>query len=135
MEHLMLGDKKKDKDTEELLHDGKGIWFQVNREINPPHGLRQLQRLLREIDPEGHSAAIAGLDRVLVLKNPELLPRTNLIFIAGGDVPSRKDQNSLIPWEEVPEEYTAEGDLQVVELILRDGDKLIDGIYDALWTT
>jgi hypothetical protein len=24
-------------------------------------------------------------------------------------------------------------DLQVVELVLRDGDDLIDGVYDALW--
>lgn len=54
-------------------------------------------------------------------------------MISGGDVPSRKPKTSLIPWEVVPEEYTAPHDLQVVELILNDGDKLIDGVYDALW--
>ena len=132
---LMFGKKKKNPATEELEHDGKGIWFEINRDIPAPHGLRQLQRLLREIDPDGYSAAIAKLDRVLVVRNAEPLPRTNLIMISGGDVPSRTSQHSLIPWEEVPEDYTAPHDLQVVELILNDGEMLIDGVYDALWAT
>ena len=63
------------------------------------------------------------------------MPSTNLIMISGGDVPSRTSQHSLIPWEEVPEDYTAPHDLQVVELILNDGEMLIDGVYDALWAT
>jgi hypothetical protein len=130
---LMYGKKKRNPDTEELEHDGKGIWFQINRDIPAPHGLRQLQRLLREIDPNGYSAAIARLDRVLVVRNAEPLPRTNLIMISGGDVPSRKSKTSLIPWEAVPDDYTAPHDLQVVELILHDGNDLIDGVYDALW--
>lgn len=48
-------------------------------------------------------------------------------------MPSRESKQSLIPWEKLPEEYTAPHDLQVVELILKDGDRLIDGVYDALW--
>ena len=84
-------------------------------------------------DPDGYSAAIARLDRVLVVRNAEPLPRTNLILISGGDVPSREANVSLIPWHETPEDYTAPHDLQVVELILKDGDDLIDGVYDALW--
>ncbi len=130
---LMYGRKKQNPATGELEHDGKGIWYQVNRDIPAPHGLRQLQRLLREIDPEGYSAAITTLDKVLVAKGAQALPRTNLIMIAGGNVPSRKAQCSLIPWDEVPEDYTAPHDLQVVELILTDGDHVIDGVYDALW--
>lgn len=133
--NLMHGKKKRNKKTKKLEHDGKGIWFQINRDIPVPHGLRQLQRLLREIDPDGFSAAIARLDRVLVVRNAEPLPRTNLIMISGGDVPSRVPQTSLIPWNEVPEDYRAPHDLQVVELILRDGEMLINGIYDALWAT
>ena len=132
---LMYGEKKKNKKTGELEHDGKGVWFQINRDIPAPHGLRQLQRLLREIDPDGYSAAIAKLDRVLVVRNADPLPRTNLILISGGDVPSRKPQTTLIPWQKVPEEYTAPHDLQVVELVLRDGEVLIDRVYDALWAT
>lgn len=130
---LMYGKKKKNTVTKRLEHDGKGIWFQINRDISAPHGLRQLQRLLREIDPDGYSAAIAKLDRVLVVRDAEPLPRTNLILISGGDVPSREAKHSLIPWEELPEDYMAPHDLQVVELILNDGDDLIDGVYDALW--
>lgn len=130
---LMYGKKKKNPNTGELEHDGRGIWFQINQDIPAPHGLRQLQRLLREIEPHGYSAAIASLDRVLAVRNAEPLQRTNLIMISGGDVPSRKPKTSLIPWEAVPEEYTAPYDLQVVELILNDGDDLIDGVYDALW--
>lgn len=127
--NMMYGKKKKNSDE----HDGKGIWFQINQDIPAPHGLRQLQRLLREIDPDGYSAAIARLDRVLVVRNAEPLPRTNLIMISGGDVPSRTAKTSLIPWEAVPEEYKVPHDLQVVELILKDGEDLIDGVYDALW--
>lgn len=130
---LMYGKKKTDPNTGVATHDGKGIWYQVNRDIPAPHGLRQLQRLLQEIDPEGYSAAIATLDRVLVVRNAEPLPRTNLVMISGGDVPSRKAKTSLIPWEKKPADYTAPHDLQVVEVILRDGDDLIDGVYDALW--
>ncbi|WP_442807665.1 hypothetical protein [Trinickia soli] len=135
VDELMYGKKSKNPDTGKLEHDGKGIWYQVNRDIPVPHGLRQLQRLLREIDPEGYSAAIATLDRVLVVKDARPLPRTNLILISGGDVPSREARYSLIPWEEIPDDYTAPHDLQVVELILSDGDSVIDGVYDALWST
>lgn len=130
---LLYGKKKTDPATGIAAHDGKGIWFQINRDIPAPHGLRQLQRLLREIDPDAFSAAIATIDRVLVVKGAEPLPRTNLIMISGGDVPSRKAKTSLIPWEALPDDYTAPHDLQVVELILTDGEDLIDGVYDALW--
>lgn len=134
VEELMHGKKRKNPATDELEHDGKGVWYQVNRDIPAPHGLRQLQRLLREIDPDGYSAAIATLDRVLVVKEAQPLPRTNLILISGGDVPSREATHPWICWDEVPDDYKAPHDLQVVELILRDGDKLIDGVYDALWS-
>ncbi|WP_369821530.1 hypothetical protein [Novosphingobium sp. CF614] len=77
---------------------------------------------------------IAGpVQQILVTRNAQPLPRTNLILISGGDVPSREATHSLILWDAVPEDYTAAHDLQVVELILKDGDKLIDGVYDALW--
>lgn len=132
---LMHGKKKINKKANKLEHDGKGIWFQINRDIPAPHGLRQLQRLLREIDPDGYSLAIARLDRVLVVRNAQPLPRTNLIMISGGDVPSRGPRTSLIPWKKVPEDYTSPHDLQVVELILRDGETLIEGVYDALWAS
>jgi hypothetical protein len=133
IETLMLGKWVTNSDTGERTRSGKGVWYEVNRDTPVPHGLRQLQRLLQERDPDGHGAAILSLDKALALRKPEPIPRTNLILIAGNDVPTRDEGHSLIPWEEVPEEYLAPHDLQVVELILNDGGDLIDQIYDALW--
>lgn len=133
IETLMLGKLVKDEATGHRSRSGKGIWYEVNRDIPVPHGLRQLQRLLQERDPVGYGAAILSLDKALVLHNPVPMPRTNLILIAGNDVPSRGEGMSLIPREQAPEEYSAPHDLQVVELILNDGGVLIDQIYDSLW--
>jgi len=133
IETLMLGKWVKSKDTGKRTRSGKGIWHEVNRDTPVPHGLRQLQRLLQERDPDGHGAAILSLDKALALRNPVPIPRTNLILITGNDVPTRPEREPLIPWEKMPEEYTAPHDLQVVELILNGGVDLIDHIYDALW--
>lgn len=130
---LMLGDWETDENTGERVRSGKGVWFEVNRDTPAPHGLRQLQQILKERDPQTYSNTIVSLDRVLMLRNPQPLPRTNLILITGNDVPTREKAHSLIPWEATPPEYTASHDLQVVELILNDGGDLIDQIYDALW--
>jgi hypothetical protein len=130
---LMHGKEVTNKKTGVTKNNGRGIWALVNKDIPAPHGLRQLQRLLRENDPEGYSAAILSLDRVLVMRGAQPLARTNLILIAGNDVPSRKSKTSLVPWEKLPADYTAPHDLQVVEVILNDGEAVIDGVYDALW--
>lgn len=130
---LMYGTQVTNKITKAVKNDGKGVWAQINKATQVPHGLRQLQRLLREIDPDRYSAAILSLDRVLVVQGAQPLPRTNLIVIAGNDVPSREKSVSVIQWDAVPPEYAAPHDLQVVELILNDGEDLIDRIYDALW--
>lgn len=130
---LMHGTDVTNKVTKVVKNDGKGVWAQINKAPQLPHGLRQLQRLLKEIDPEAYSAAILSLDRALVVQGGEAIPRTNLIVIAGNDVPSRETAHPLIRWTPVPDEYTAPHDLQVVELILNDGEELIDRIYDALW--
>ena len=115
------------------VRSGKGIWREINRDTDVPHGIRQLQRLLQERDPDAHAAAILSLDKALALRDPAPLPRTNLILIAGNDVPGRGERNPLVPWEAVPDDYTAAHDLQVVELILKDGGDLIDEIYNAVW--
>jgi hypothetical protein len=105
----------------------------VNRDPPVPHGLRQLQRLLEERDPAGFAAAILSIDRVIVLANAQPLPRTNLVLIAGNGANGRDDDDVLIPWQEPPEDYTAPHDLQVVEVILTNGEELIDGLYATLW--
>jgi hypothetical protein len=134
VDELMLGEIVTDKDTGEREHSGRGIWFEVNRDTTVPHGLRQLQRLLEQQDPDGHAAAILSLDEALILNHARPLPRTNLIVIAGNGARRRDAGDVLIAWEELPEEYTARHDLQVVELILNDGELLIDGLYSVLWT-
>jgi hypothetical protein len=133
IEELLLGEWTEDSDGERV-RSGRGIWYEVNRDTPGPHGLRQLQRLLQECDSDGYSAAILSMDRALIVKDAEPIPRTDLILIAGNDVPNREMQTSLIPWEERPSEYTAGNDLQVVEVVLNDGEGLIDAIYDSLWT-
>ena len=131
---LMLGEMIKDPDTGERIRSGKGVWFEINRDTPVPHGLRQLQRLLEQRDAEGYAAAILSLDEALILDHPRPLPRTNLILIAGNGARRREEGDVLIGWEELPNGYTAPHDLQVVELILRDGELLIDGLYSSLWT-
>lgn len=130
---LMHGTDVTNKITKAVKNDGKGVWAQINKAPQVPHGLRQLQKLLKEIDPDAYSAAILSLDRALVVADADVPPKTNLIVIVGNDVPSREEAHSLIRWKSVPSEYTAQHDLQVVELILNDGEALIDRIYDALW--
>lgn len=131
---LMLGELINDPDTGKRTRSGKGVWFEINRDTRVPHGLRQLQRLLEQQDAEGYAAAILSLDEALILDHPRPLPRTNLILIAGNGAQRREEGDVLIGWEELPNEYTAPHDLQVVELILRDGELLIDSLYSSLWT-
>jgi hypothetical protein len=132
VEELLLGEWVTDAEGRRI-RSGKGIWYEINKDTPVPHGVRQLQRLLLERDPIRYSMAILSMDRALALRDAVPIPRTDLILIAGNDVPSRGKTHSLIPWEETPSEYTAGNDLQVVEVILNDGEELIDAIYDSLW--
>ncbi len=111
-----------------------GIWNQLNKDSKIPHGLRQLQQLLKDRDRAGWSAAILSIDKALLLRNPLPLPRTNLVLISGNTTPMREEGVAWVEFDSVPSEYAATHDLQVVELFLTDGEKLIDKIYDALWT-
>jgi hypothetical protein len=133
VESLMLGPWEEDEETGERTRSGRGVWFEVNRDTPLPHGLRQLQRLLELRDPDGHQATILSIDKAVLLDDAPPLPRTNLILIAGNGARDRGALDVLIGWEETPEEYTAPHDLQVVELILTDGERLIDGLYSSLW--
>lgn len=129
---LMLG-RWENYDDGTRVRSNRGVWFEINRDTGVPNGLRQLQRLLELRDPDGHQAAILSIDRVVLLENAQPLPRTNLILIAGNAANDRKALDVLINWETAPKEYTAPHDLQIVELILNDGDALIDGLYSTLW--
>lgn len=130
--NLLLGPKEEDKDTGDKVHNGRGIWFELNRDTPIPHGLRQLQKLLEQRDSEGHANAILSIDRAVC---GEGLPpsRTNLVLIVGNGARRREARDVLIPCEEMPDEYTAPHDLQVVEVILEGGDVLVDKLYATLW--
>ncbi|MDS9593481.1 MULTISPECIES: aminotransferase [Pseudomonas] len=115
--------------------DGKGIWYQLSeRDKNIPHGMRQLQKLLKESDPQKFQAAIFSIDQALLLNNATPIPRTNLVFICGNDFKGRESATPIIDWKKMPKDYKSEHDLQVVELILSGGgEDLIDMIYESLW--
>lgn len=132
VDSLMLGPKEKPDKDSEAVHNGKGIWFEVNRDSPIPQGLRQLQKLLEHRDPDGHASAILSIDRAVYQQVPPP-DRTNLILIVGNGAKRRESMDVLIGWEEAPKEYTAPHDLQVVEVILSGGEDLIDGLYNSLW--
>jgi len=138
VERIIVGEAKWRKTlskaiVKNLLTGVGGIWQKMNNDTPIPHGLRQLQRLLQERDPEGSAAIIISLDEVLLLRNQISIPRTDLVLIVGNNYPRRKDGETLIGWEEKPGEYRAGNDLQVVEIYLNDGEDLITQIYDSLW--
>lgn len=129
---LLLGPKEEDEDSGEMAHNGRGIWFEVNWDTPMPHGLRQLQKLLEQRDPDGHANAILSIDRAVFGQGP-LPGRTNLVLLVGNGARRREALSCLIPWEKAPAEYTAPHDLQVVEMILEGGGELIDKLYASLW--
>lgn len=129
---LLLGPKEEDEATGEMVHNGRGIWFEVNRDSPIPHGLRQLQKLLEQRDPNGHANAILSIDRA-VLGQGQPPERTNLVLLVGNGAKRREPASVLIPWEQPPAEYTAPHELQVVEVILNGGEALIDDLYATLW--
>lgn len=131
---VMLGAKIEDpKDSSKRVHNGKGVWFEVNRGLSVPLGLEQLHAILEECVPDKFSSVIASLDRILARRNPDPVERTDLILLAGGSPPKREAGVPLLPWKTLPEEYTAGRDLQVVELLFSNGDDLITAIYSGLW--
>lgn len=130
-ENLMHGPKE-ENDAGEMVRTNRGVWFEVNRDTAVPHGLRQLQRLLEQREPNGYAATIVSIDKAVALNGPPL-PRTNLILISGNAAKTRQAKQTLIQIEPPPPEYRSQHDLQIVELILENGEDLIEKLYDKLW--
>lgn len=128
---LFHGPRVEDEVTGEMVRSGRGIWFEVNRDTPIPHGLRQLQRLLEHRDPHGHAAAIYSMDQAILAHAP--MARTNLILIVGNGARRREKGDWIVQWQHSPDEYEAPHDLQVVEVILEEGENLIDALYGSLW--
>lgn len=116
------------------VRSGRGVWFELNRGLPVPHGLRQLQRLLIELAPDEFAAAILSMDRVLALRDAAPMPRCDLVVIAGDRGAKRVAGTALLPTTAAPAEYTAGREIQVVELVLQGGGTLIDALYDSLWS-
>ncbi|MBQ0216458.1 hypothetical protein KAH39_03955 [Alcaligenes faecalis] len=129
---LLNGPKKKTAKTDTSAHNGRGIWYELNRDAPIPHGLRQLQRILEANDPSGYSSTIASIDRAVFGKGPRLA-RTNLVLIVGNGSSKREELTCLVPHDAPPPGYTASPDLQVAEVVLKDGESLIDALYTSLW--
>lgn len=130
--NLLLGHWIEDDDGNRV-RSNDGIWNQLNIDVPIPHGMRQLQKLLHELDPVGMAEAILSIDKAIMIKNSEPIDRTNLVLICGNAAASHEAGHFLIDWKKKPAEYLAPHDLQVVELIMSDGEKLIERIYDSLW--
>src|SRR3546814_16891130 len=93
----MLGDYEDGEDEDgERVRNGRGVWFEINRDMPVPHGLRQLKRLLELRAPENYAAAILSIDRAIALDGPPL-PRTNLILISGQGARRREAGDFLFP--------------------------------------
>jgi hypothetical protein len=132
---IMLGDLIDDPaGGPKKVRSGKGVWNDLNTDPAVPFGIRQLQWLLEEGDPDGFAAAILSLDRALLLANPQPLPRTDLVLIVGTGSPKRDKMECLLPFDGPPAEYTAKRDLQLVEIVLKEGEELVETLYESLWS-
>ena len=130
VDNIMLGPKI--AGTSERQKN-KGVWAELNKEVNPPNGLRELQIALKEIDPEGHADIILSMDKLLLAYGNYSVPKTDLVVIVGKGGKARENRTPFIEWENIPAAYTAGNDLQVVEVILSDGEDLIEELYANLW--
>ncbi len=131
---VMLGEKIDDPlGGKKKIHNGKGVWFEINRASSVPMGLKQIQDILIELAPDEYAETILSLDRVLALENPDAIGRTDLILLVGGAAASRKPTEALLEFDDIPEEYKAGRDLQVVEIILEEGGQLIANLYNRLF--
>ncbi|MFS1935478.1 aminotransferase [Vibrio splendidus] len=127
---VMLGPKEKGKQTRVT---GKGVWAELNKEVNPPNGLRELQIALKDLDPQTYGDAILSMDKLLAAFEPAVVPKTDLVLVVGEPRNNREKGECCIKWDEVPESYLAGNDLQVVEIVLPDGENLIIDLYASLW--
>jgi 2-hydroxychromene-2-carboxylate isomerase len=91
-----------------------------------------MNRLLREKAREQYAEAIVSLDRALLL-NAATLPRTDYVFVSGNRTATRHQGEAYLPANAPPAEYTAERPLQVIELVIENGEDLIEGLYATLW--
>lgn len=132
---LLLGTRVEEpKGSGTFVRKPDGIWTSFQRALPVPHGLKQLQKILIERAPDEFAETIVSLDAVLALRQPRAIPRTDLVIIAGNSPAKRISGASNVSQANRPVEYTAGNDLQVVEVFLNLGEKLIETLYSSLWS-
>jgi hypothetical protein len=131
VENMFLGPKVKGSSDRQ---PNKGIWSGLNKEVNPPNGLRELQIILKDIAYDSYERTIISMDEILCAYKPKAVEKTNLVVVVGGPSAKREKGNCIMGFEEIPEEYLVKNNLQIVEVVLDDGEKLITDIYNNLWS-
>jgi hypothetical protein len=114
------------------VRSNEGVWNEMNTGLQAPQGLEQMNRLLREKARDQYAEAIVSLDRALLI-GAATLPRTDYVFVAGNRASQRMPGQSYVLVNAPPPEYTAGRPLQVIELVLENGEALIEGLYATLW--
>lgn len=115
----------------ERVYDDDGVWNDINTALAVPQGLQQMCDLLVMKDRDGHAATILSLDEALLGGTSP--PRTDLVLVAGNRASSRAVGTTYLPTAAAPPDYSAGRPLQIVELVLSDGELLIDRVYKRLW--
>ena len=135
VDEIMLGEWTRESPVSPRVRSGKGVWSDVNSDSPVPIGVRQItEDSGRECSGETYDAAILWLERALVLRGGTPLPRTDLILVVGNARATRKETERLLPYEGIPHEYTGAGnDLQLVEVVMQQGELLIEALYGSLF--
>lgn len=133
MKGMLLGDSKIKNGVSVLLNNG--IWDEMNTALPIPKGLQQLREIIREKDTGTFAAAILSLD-IALLHGATPLPRTNLLMVVGNRSATRASGETFIPSDAAPTEYQVRAvPLQVVEVVLNEGESLIETLYSSLWSS
>jgi hypothetical protein len=119
------------KGAARVYHDD-GVWNDINTALAVPQGLQQMCDLLVIKDRDGHAMTILSLDEALLGQTTP--PRTDLVLVGGNRATSRAAGTAYLPTAAPPPDYKAGRPLQIVELVLTDGEKFIDRLYRRLWT-
>ncbi len=114
------------------VYKDNGVWNDINTALAVPQGLQQICDLLVIKDRDGYAATILSLDNALL--GHTAIPRTDLVLVGGNRATSRALGTTYLPTAAPPVDYTASRPLQIVELVLKDGETLIDRLYHRLWS-
>ena len=128
---IMKGDGKGRGDAR--IWADNGVWNDINTALLVPQGLQQICDLLKIKDRDGHARAILSLDEALLTDVGP--PRTDMVLIAGNRAATRAIGTALLPTAAPPVDYKAGRPLQIVEIVLSEGEAMIERLYASLWKT